>query len=140
MTNCDPPLRGVNLLERFGDRFRVTWDPAYDPKHVREKDVWMMQLPCAGQGVTIYPHGGNTLAVEVDYRPSICRKLEALGLQLHQDGDGEKTYLFEMSRFDEVAEIVKPRRRRQCHLTPEQLSDASARLAAFRREQRHTAE
>jgi hypothetical protein len=140
MTNCDPAVMCINLLERFGDRFRVTWDPAYDPKRVGGEDAWMMQLPCAGRGITVYPHGGDTLAVEVNHRPGVCRKLEALGLALHQDGDDEKTYLFDVTRFDEVAAVVKPRRRRRCHLTPEQLSDASDRLAAFRLEQRHTAE
>jgi hypothetical protein len=130
MTNCDPALKCVYLLERFGDRFRVTWDPAYDPMRVREKDAWMMQLPCAGRGVTIYPHGGNTLAVEVDYRPGVCRQLDALGLQLHQDGDGEKTYLFDVSRFDEVAAIVKPRKRKR--LSPEQRAECAERLARVR--------
>src|SRR5262249_15207695 len=132
----------VNLLERFGDRYRVTWDPAYDPKGVHVKDPWMMQLPCAGRGVTVYPHGGTTLAVEVNHRRGICEKLAALGLTLHQDDDHEKTFLFDVARFDEVAAVIKPRVRHRCHRTPEQraafAAQGAARLAALRLEQRHT--
>jgi len=79
----------------------------------------MMELVCRGRGVTIYPYGGDTLAVEVDRRPSIVARLTAIeGLQLHQDGDVEKTFLFDVSLFDQVAEVVKPRKRRR--LTPTQ--------------------
>jgi len=45
----------INLSERFGDRFRVTFDPAYAPEH-RPKDKldpWMMLLEF--RGGNIYP-------------------------------------------------------------------------------------
>ena len=115
-------MGSVNLLNLFGDRFRITFDRAYSARHVpRAKlDPWMMQLPCEGRGVTIYPHGGSMLAVEVDRRPSIVAKLRAIpGLKLHQDGDLEKTFLFDVGLFEQVAEVVKPRRKRQ--VTPHQL-------------------
>ena len=58
----------INLQEQFGTRYRVTFDGAYNPKHVpRNKlDPWSMQLPCE-RGV-VYPHGGDLLAVEVEGR------------------------------------------------------------------------
>jgi hypothetical protein len=122
----------INLQERFGDRFRITWDPAYDPKGIHAKDPWYMQIPGAKRGVTLYPHGGDTLAVEVNYHPGVCRQLDALGLKLHQDGGrhGERTYLFNVSRFEEVAAIVQPRKRRR--LNPEQRAECTARLARVR--------
>jgi hypothetical protein len=54
----------INLLEAFGADFGVTFDPAYDSRGVPRRclDQWMMQLPCRGQGVCIYPHGGPHLA------------------------------------------------------------------------------
>jgi hypothetical protein len=73
----------INLLERF----RITWDPAYDAKgrHRHNLDPWMMQIPCRG-GITIYPHGGSDLAVEVDYHRPPTRALAALpGLNRGRD-------------------------------------------------------
>jgi hypothetical protein len=100
----------VDLRERF-PQFKIALDPAAQSKH----GPWMFQLPC--RFGTIYPHGGDQLAVEVDGHPGLARRLAALGLHLHQDGDGEKTFLFPVGRFAEVAAIVKPIRRR--HLKPE---------------------
>src|SRR5262245_52793665 len=36
----------INLVATFGDRFRITWDQAYDPTHVPigKRDPWMMQM------------------------------------------------------------------------------------------------
>jgi hypothetical protein len=79
----------------------------------------MMQIPCQGRGVTIYTYGAGTLAVEVDRRPRIVAKLMGIeGLKLHQDRDNEQTFLFQVSLFEQVAEVVKPRKRRR--LTPTQ--------------------
>jgi hypothetical protein len=106
----------VNLLEHFGDRVQVTFDPAYDAhgRHRDNLDPWMMQLPCAGHGVTIYPHGRELLAVEVNGRPGLARQLvTAPGVKLYQDGDGEQTFLFDAALFDQVAAVVRPRRRRR---------------------------
>lgn len=113
----------INLEEIFGDRYRITWDPAYDPSHVPhdKRDPWMMQIPCEGKGVTIYPYGGTTLAVEVNRRPSIANKLTRMeGVKLHQDGSTETTFLFDVTLFEAVAAIVNPKRRRR--VTPTQLA------------------
>jgi hypothetical protein len=129
----------VNLLERHGADYRVTFDPAYDSRKVPKRclDPWLMQLRGAGRGVTIYPHGGTRLAVEVDNRWKVAQQLAGLsGVELWQDGDGEKIFLFDVALFDRVAAIVKPRKRRR--LTDEQ----KARLAAGGRQfkPRHSAE
>jgi len=103
----------VSLLQRFGRECRVTFDPAYDHRHVpRDRlDPWMLQLPCA-RGV-IYPHGGELLAAEVDYRAPTFKALLAIpGVKLHQDGDHEKTLVFHVDLSPQVAAILKPRRRR----------------------------
>jgi len=131
----------LNLVELFGDRYRITFDEAYNPSHVpRAKlDPWMMQIPCRGRGITIYPHGGNVLAIEVDHRRNIAKALAALpGLKLWQDGDDEQTFLFDVSLFPAVAEVVKPKRRPQ--YTDEQRDARRQRLAnyAFRSAQELT--
>jgi hypothetical protein len=104
----------LNLLETFGTDYRVTFDPAYDSCHVPRRclDPWLMQLPCRGKGVCIYPHGADRLAVELDGRPALARKLAAIpGVELWQDGDGEKTFVFGLGLFDTVAGVVRPHRR-----------------------------
>jgi hypothetical protein len=110
-TKC---VKCVNLRETFGRKWRIDWDPAYDPRHVAREslDPWMMQIPC--RGGTIYPHGGTRLAVECDYHPQVARQLGSIpGVELVQDGDHEKTFVFDVSLFDHVAVIVKPRRRKR---------------------------
>jgi hypothetical protein len=58
---------------------------------------------------SIYPYGHGLLAVELNDRPGLARKLRRLGLTMHQSGDREKTSLFPLERFPEVAAIIKPR-------------------------------
>jgi hypothetical protein len=54
----------VNLLARCGHRYRISFDPAYSPRHVpRTKlDPWYMLIP--GTLGTIYPTGGDLLRVD----------------------------------------------------------------------------
>ena len=65
-----------------------------------------------GRDLVIYPHGDGLLAVQCDCRPFVAKQLLALGLRLIQDGDHEKTFVFLLVQFEEVAAIVQPRRRR----------------------------
>jgi hypothetical protein len=118
----------VNLLEVFGDKYRIEYDPAYDPKRVRHenRDPWMMTIPC--RAGTIFPHGGQTLVVEVTSKTAA--KLRPLGLTVHQEGDREQTLLFGLSQFEAVAAVVKPRRRRKW--SPEQLVKKAAILKVAR--------
>jgi hypothetical protein len=108
MPNC------LNLQQLFGKTYRITFDPSCDTRHVprAKRDPWMMQIPCKGRGVTIYPFDAFTLAIECDYRVKATRELAALGLRLHQDGDKEKTFLFAVEQFEAVAAIAKPKKRR----------------------------
>ncbi len=61
----------INLRERFGDRYRIGHDPAA-VTYAERQDRWMQTIPCTGGGVIIYPHGGDLLAVEIDYRPILA--------------------------------------------------------------------
>jgi hypothetical protein len=118
----------VNLAARFGRDYKVTHDPAARSRGER-RDPWLAQLACRGRGVTIYPHGRDRLAVEVVGRPGVAKKLATTpGVELWQDGDGEKTFLFPVDRFTQVAAVVKPHRRRR--LSAEQRAELAARLLA----------
>src|SRR5262249_27981437 len=77
--------------------------------------------------------GGDRLAVEIDYRPMTARRVaEIPGVELWQDGDHEKTFLFHIDLFPAVAAIVRPRKRRRRALPPEQLKAGGERLARLR--------
>jgi hypothetical protein len=110
---AEAPATCVNLAARFGQDYKITHDPAARTRR-QKPDPWLMQLPCRGKGVTIYPHGGDRLAVEVDGRPGLAKQLVAVpGVELRQDGDEEKTFLFDVALFRPVAAVVRPRRRRR---------------------------
>ena len=112
----------INLRDRFGDRYQLTYDPAYFG-HV---DPWYMQIPCRDGG-TIFPHGGDLLAYEFTSKSSRrLNRLIALGCKVHQDGSEERCVLFHVDLFPKVAEIAKPRRKRRG--TPESVD----RLWAYR--------
>jgi hypothetical protein len=94
------------------------------------KDPWMMTIPCRS-GAVIYPYGGDLLAVELDHHPKMAKRLAVIpGIRPHQCGDGERTFLFPVELFDQVAALVKPRVKRR--LTPEQRAVGAANLAAWR--------
>jgi hypothetical protein len=116
----------LNLLDLFGDKYKITIDrdSAEGP---RDKDPWLQQIRCH-YGL-IYPYSATHLAIQVDYHPVVAKRLVRLGFELIQDGDHEKTFIFTPDRFEELAAIVLPRRRPQ--RTPEQIEEATKRLAAW---------
>lgn len=97
----------INLREQFGKKYRITLDEAAFTKS-EKADPWMQQIPCRGDGITIYPFGGDFLAVEVNDRGLLAVKLKNLGVKQTQDGDTEKTFIFPVSQFKQVAKIVHP--------------------------------
>jgi hypothetical protein len=103
----------IDLRERFGQQYRIGFDEAASKKI----DPWMQTILC--RFGTIYPHGNENLAVEVDGHNRIAKQVGTIpGVVLHQDGDDEKTFIFPLSLFDQVAAIVEPKRVRR--LTDEQ--------------------
>jgi hypothetical protein len=79
----------LDLRERFGQQFRIGFDEAAAGKN----DPWMMTIPC--RVGTIYPHGREMLALELDGHPRVAKQAAGIhGMVLHQDGNAEKTFLF----------------------------------------------
>lgn len=68
-----PPC--VNLKQLFGDRYKISFDPAAETWGNR-RDPWLMQIPC--RYGTIYPHGGDVLAIDLTGRNIIANRLSAL--------------------------------------------------------------
>ena len=121
----------VNLKRLFGKRFRVRYEESYYAQygpHARTDDPWLQIIPCdMGH---IYPHGGDMLAASTNKPGPTVRKLKALpGVIVHQDGSDGANILFHIDQFDAVAEIMRPKRRRQW--TEEQRAAAAERLAKY---------
>jgi hypothetical protein len=115
----------VNLREPFGDRFRVLLEePA-----ASYADPWCHTMPCRfGQ---IYPHGGDLLDFASNGRGSVAKRVAALPFTtVTQDGADGVNITFAFEHFDEVAAIVKPRRRRR--LSDTQRAAACERLRKYR--------
>jgi len=115
----------INLAERFGGRYRIGHDEAAESRN----DPWGMVMPC--RFGTIYPYDGDMLALDIDYHPGAARKVAAIpGVRVHQDGGwgGEMTFTFNVTLFDAVAAIVRPKRLPG----PRRLSDEhKAKLARY---------
>ena len=105
----------INLKERFGGRYRIGRDPSYHVEHGehgRADDPWTMILLC--QHGHVYPHGGDLLGAATDKLGGVARALMALPCcTVAQDGDDGVNVTFHVDDFRQVANLLKPRRRRQ---------------------------
>jgi hypothetical protein len=124
----------INLKERFGKQYRVVCEDSYYAQYgprARTVDSWLMVMPC--RHGHIFPHGGDLLAASTDKAGGVARRLKALaGVTVHQDGDDGATVLFPVEMFNQVAALMKPRRRRVVNLTEEQRAELRERLRRAR--------
>jgi hypothetical protein len=105
------PTQCPDLWDLFGDKCHIDLDPAALTR-AEEKDPWLQTIPC--QFGVIYPFGEGLLAVDVDHHPKKAIRLAQIpGVRLHQDGDREKTFVFPVELFEEVARVVRPLRKYQ---------------------------
>ena len=104
----------INLKERFGDRWRIEYEPSYYAdrgQRTRTADPWLMIIPC--QHGHICPWGGDLLAACTNNLGPIATRLARLpSTRLVQDADDGVNATFQVDRIDEVAQIMRPRRRR----------------------------
>ena len=119
----------INLKNRFGDRYRVVYEEAYSAefgKGARRMDPWLMMIPCLYGD--IYPHGEQELAAYCSRR-LVRGRLAALACcEVTSEGDFEIVVTFNVEHFWQVAEVLRPRRRR--HLRP----TSRSRLVAMGKE------
>jgi hypothetical protein len=121
-------LNPIDLKTLAAGRFRITSDEAALIEPGGKKDPWYQVIPCRyGQ---IYPYSNTLLAVH-SKGSGIRRKLQALkGLMVQNwSDDGEALFLFKAELCEQVAEIVKPKRKRQ--LDPAQRQAAIERLRDY---------
>jgi hypothetical protein len=108
-------MKVVNLKRRFGHRYRIESEESYNSEHGehgRAEDPWLMIIPA--QHGHFYPHGGDTLGFATDRNGAVARRLRKLDFtEVLQDGDDGINIAFPVECFEEVASIVKPKRRRR---------------------------
>ena len=121
----------INLKDHFGDRHPVRYEESYFADRgdgARAEDPWLMIIPC--RHGHLYPHGGDLLAVSTNGKGPITTKIRELACTtVVQDSDEGVNATFHVDDFDQVAEVMKPHRRRQW--TNEQKQAVSDRLAGF---------
>jgi hypothetical protein len=107
----------INLRERLGDRFKLWHEESYQaerPEFRAEEEVWLQIIPCRSGHIS--PWGGNLLAACLP-AGSVANRVRALPFtQVVQDGSDGANIVFPVDRFEEVAELVHPRRRRRLSL------------------------
>ena len=112
--------RCIDLKCHFGDQYRVEYEESYIADRgdrARTEDPWLMIILC--QHGHIYPHGGDLLGISTNRKGPITEKVRNLPCtSLALDSDEGINATFHLNDFDQVAKIVKPRRRRR--LSPEQ--------------------
>ena len=110
----------INLQEQFGDRYKVVHEESYCAERGERayaKDPWLMILLC--EHGHFYPHGGKQLGFATNKAGSIGKQVIALDfVRVVQDGSDGVNVVFPVTRFGEVAAIVKPRRRRRSPCSP----------------------
>jgi hypothetical protein len=116
-----------NLKELFADRYRVVVEESYYAEKLEFRSaeaVWLMIIPC--RNGHICPWEPNLLAACTNSRGAVMKRLIGIGCEIVQDGDDGVNATFPVEAFAEVAEIMKPRKRRR--LSPEhrqKLAEAS---------------
>jgi hypothetical protein len=122
-------MKPIDLWDLYGHRCRIQRDPAALHEKGGRKDPWLYIIP--SRKGHIFPHSDTKLALwweSAKYLDRICPHLE-----LYQDGEDEKVYLFEPQHFDQVAKMVKPRKRRTGRkLTEDEKQAAALRLKPHR--------
>jgi len=119
----------IDLKATFGGRFKWRYGPSYYAEHgdgAWVEDPWLIVLLC--QNGVILPWGENNLAAASRTKGSIAKRLKDLPFtKVVQNGDDGITVTFDVAHFEQVAEIMRPRKRRR--LSPEQKAKSIERLA-----------
>jgi hypothetical protein len=123
-------MQCVNLRERFGRYYVVNENRLYTKQRGTGQlsDPWQQVLLC--RNGHICPWGNNLLAACTVKSGQVAKRLKALPFTtVAQDGDDGANVVFPVEHFEEVAAIMKPRRRRR--LSERQWAAAVERLRKY---------
>ncbi len=104
------------------NRYRFRLEESYrveNSTHVRGDGRWFVEILC--KNGLIYPHGGINLLAYANR--GVKRHIAAIGpdIQRHQTDGGAEVFKFPVERLDEVAAILRPRKRRAIGASPERM-------------------
>lgn len=122
----------INLLERYGSRYKVTLDESWALEKPEfkspEEKFWYYEIH--GRKGWAYNQGVNVLAVAIKHTlwPKFQREPAFPYFQKLEGDDFTKLYVNE-EHIDKAIHFIRPRRKRQ--YSPEQRAALSARLAKF---------
>jgi hypothetical protein len=115
----------LNLRELYGDRHRIDHDESYAAERGRyasAEEIFLQIID--GAAGHVFAWDFDRLAASTRGRGSVAKRLVALdGIEIVQDGSDGVTVTFRPDLFDQVADMLRLRKRRR--LSPE----ARARLA-----------
>lgn len=121
----------VNLMNSFGNHYKIKYEESYVAERGeqgRVEDAWLLTIPC--KHGEIYPHGGQLLGASTNNRGPIANHLAALSVvRIVQDGDDGVNAVFDVDDFDQVAAVMRPKRRRK--LSDEQRAERVERLRDY---------
>ena len=101
----------INLKDLADDRYRTVLDESYQDDTARQSKLWYFRIPCQHGFISV--HGSETLAAWTG-SPRMVEKLIAIPeVEVHQRGDSEVRVLFGPDRLDDVASVLKARRKRK---------------------------
>ena len=121
----------VDLKREFGKEYRVRYEESYYAEYgpnARVEVPELMIIPCRnGQ---ICPWGGRDLVACTDRLGPVANTLMALPFTtIAQEGSDGVNVAFDLKHFEEVARIMKPRRRRR--LSPAERAKRTRRLREY---------
>lgn len=105
----------VNLKELFGDRFKLDVDESYYAERSefrREEEPWLTHIICLHGTIGVW--GDNLLVASTSSTGPVAKRLKALPfIQVAQDASDGVNVVFPVQHFEEVAEIMRLRKRRR---------------------------
>ena len=115
LTTNHPICQCVDLRQTFSGQYRFEWDEAYNVERPEFRAIeapWLTIIPC--KFGKIFPWGRRLLAA---YCPAGgAKRNELLRLdcvKVAQGGGSEVVVTFDVADIDQVAAVMRPRRRRQ---------------------------
>ena len=116
------------------NRYRYRLEQSYQAEnsaHVKGDGRWFVEVEVLCQNGIIYPKGELILLAVA--KIGVSKALEAIPGVIQRRTDAKsREFEFPLDKLDDVAAILKPRRRRAVVLTPEQVEQRRESLARAR--------
>jgi hypothetical protein len=120
-------MKPIDLRDLAGSIYRLNHDESAFHEPGGRKNPWLFVIPC--RKGHIYPHSDTHLALWWESTTRLDKSHPVL--ELYQDGDDEKVYLFKPEHFEKVARMAGAKKRRK--LNPAQRQAAILRLRPYQK-------